>query len=382
MKNTAFFILFTAIIFASCTDKTNYKIAGHISNAEGEYIYLDELKVTEAYPLDSAVIKRDGTFEFKGNLSHPTFFILRLSPNNFVTMLVDSAENITINADAANFGREYAIEGSVGSSYVQELNLKLSDTKHKLDSIRSIQLAFRNHPNYENRKKAFDAEYDSVRDAQISYSQNFIKNHPFSMANVLALYQKFNDNSYVIQDLQSLQIAATALHSFYPKSEHVQALYNNTIELMKIDRSQKLQQFINEKGVNFPEITLPNAQGQDVKLSSLTGKCILLQFWSAADRNSRIMNPTLVEAYEKYRSKGFEIYQVSVDTDGDLWRKTIAEDNLSWINVADLKGSEQAVINFNIKTIPSNYLIDKEGNIVAKNLQGINLNRALSEMLK
>ncbi|MFV0554880.1 MAG: thioredoxin-like domain-containing protein [Mangrovibacterium sp.] len=382
MKNFSIYILLAALVFTSCADSSNYKITGHISNAEGEYIYLDELKVTEAFQLDSTRISKNGTFEFKGNLSHPSFFILRLSPNNFITLLVDSAENVSINADAANFGREYAVEGSIGSSYVQELNLKLSDTKHKLDSIRSMQMALRNNANYATQKVHFDAEYDSVRNAQVEYAQEFIKNHPFSMANVLALYQKFSDESYVIQDLRSLQIAATALHSFYPNSEHVQALYYNTIELMKIDRSQKLRQFINEQGTSMPEIALPDQHGKEVKLSSYLGKCILLHFWSAYDKNSRIMNPTLVEAYEKYRKKGFEIYQVSVDDDEEAWKTAIKEDKLTWTNVGDMKGSNSAIIHYNVKAVPSNYLIDKEGNIVAKNLQGPQLDKALKTLLK
>ncbi|MFV0365321.1 MAG: thioredoxin-like domain-containing protein [Mangrovibacterium sp.] len=382
MKNIHIYILLATLVFTSCTNQSNYKISGHISNAEGEYIYLDELKISEAFPVDSIRIDKDGTFEFKGNVSHPSFFILRLSPNNFITLLVDSTEQICINADAANFGREYAVEGSVGSSYVQELNSKLSDTKHKLDSIQSMQLAFRNNSNYNQRKAHFEAEYDSVRNAQITYAQDFIKSHPFSMANVLALYQKFNDESYVIQDLKSLQIAATSLHSFYPNSEHVKALYNNTIELMKAERSQKLRQFIDEQGVVLPEIELPNTQGKNVKLSSLRGKYVLLHFWSAEDRNSRIMNPTLVEAYNKYHRKGLEIYQVSVDTDEAAWKEAIKEDKLSWINVGDMKGSNQAAIHFNVTSIPANYLIDKEGNIVAKNVQGPNLDRILSKLLK
>lgn len=382
MKNLSYYILIATMALASCADKNNFEINGHISNAEGEYIYLDELKVTETFPLDSTLIKHDGTFSFKGSVSYPSFYILRLSPNNFITLLIDSAETININADAANFAREYAVEGSIGSSQVQELNFKLSDTKHKLDSIRSMQLAFRNHPNYTSQRKKFELEYDSVRNAQVEFSQNFIKEYSFSMANVLALYQKFNDNSYVIQDLHSLQISATALHSFYPNSEHVQALYNNTLELMKTERAQKLRQFINEQGVNIPEINLPNAKGEEIKLSSLKGKNVLIQFWSAFDKGSRIMNPTLVEAYEKYHNKGFEIYQVSVDIDKEAWLSAIKEDKLTWTNVGDMQGSNQAVIYYNVTSIPANYLIDKEGNIVAKNVQGPQLNKLLIDLLK
>lgn len=381
VKHTFIYSILTMLLLASCGESANFKITGHISNAEGEYIYLDELKVTDAYPLDSTQIQKDGTFEFKGSVSQPSFFILRLSPNNFITLLVDSTEQVSINADAANFARAYSVEGSVGSSYVQELNLKLTDTKHKLDSIRSMQLTLRHDADYSLRKARFDAAYDSVRNAQVEYAQNFIKAHPFSMSNVLALYQKFNDDSYVVQDLRSLQIAATSLHSFYPNSEHVRALYNNTVELMKAEQAQKLRRFIEEKGVNVPEIDLPTPSGEHIKLSSLHGKYVLLHFWSALDRGSRITNFALQEAYEKYHKKDFEIYQVSIDTDEQAWKDAIKEDQMSWINVGDMKGSKQAAILFNITAIPSNYLLDKEGNIVAKNLHGPNLNRVLSEVL-
>lgn len=373
------FVLATAIV--ACNDASQYKIQGKISNADGNYVYLDELKVSSTETIDSVMVKEDGTFSFEGNVSYPTFFLLRLNPNNFVTLLVDSAEQVSVAGDAANFSREYSVTGSEGSVFVQELNKHLSRTKHQLDSIRSLQLSFRNDPEFAERKKQWDQEYYEVRQNQVEYSQKFVSDHPFSMANVLALYQKFDDDTYVIQDLQSLKLAASALNSFYPESEHVKALYGNTLKLMAEERAAKMKQMIQEQGVNSPDIVLPNADGKEVALSSLRGKYVLLQFWSAMDRGSRIINPVLVELYKKYKSKGFEIYQVSVDDNRYEWLDAIDKDKLAWINVGDMKGSNQAVSNYNVTNIPLNYLLDKDGVIIARDLKGPNLDRLLGEIL-
>jgi len=372
-------VLATAIV--ACNDASQYKIQGKISNADGNYIYLDELKVSSTETIDSVMVKEDGTFSFEGNVSYPTFFLLRLNPNNFVTLLVDSAEHVNVAGDAANFSREYSVTGSEGSLFVQELNKHLSRTKHQLDSIRSLQLSFRNDAEFAEKKKQWDQEYYEVRQNQVEYSQKFVSDHPFSMANVLALYQKFDDDTYVIQDLQSLKLAASALNSFYPESEHVKALYGNTLKLMAEERAAKMKQMIQEQGVNSPDIILPNPDGKEIALSSLRGKYVLLQFWSAMDRGSRIVNPVLVELYKKYKSKGFEIYQVSVDENRYEWLDAIDKDKLTWTNVGDMKGSNQAVSNYNVTNIPLNYLLDKDGVIIARDLKGPNLDRLLGEIL-
>ncbi|MCW0482575.1 TlpA disulfide reductase family protein [Gaoshiqia sediminis] len=376
------FLLVVAAVAVSCSDPSQYSIQGRISNAENRYVYLDELKVSSTVNIDSVLVGKDGGFRFKGNVSYPTFFLLKLNEKNFVTLLVDSAEQVEVYGDAANFSRDYRVTGSEGSAMVQELNRQLSRTKHELDSIRSLMVSFRNEMNYADRKQKWDEEYNRIREAQIQYSQKFVATHPFSMANVLALYQKFDDDTYVIQDLQSLKVAASALNSFYPESEHVKALYANTMKLMQDERNARMQQFIQEAGQNSPDILLPNADGKEVALSSLQGKYVLLQFWSAADRGSRIMNPVLVELYKKYRAKGFEIYQVSIDENRYEWLDAIDEDGLNWINVGDMKGSVSAVRAYNIQAVPSNYLLDKEGAIVGKDLKGPGLDRLLGEVLR
>ena len=382
VKNIFLILLVLAVFISACKKPNGFVISGKITNAEEKYLYLDELKVAASLPVDSVKIKKDGTFEFKGKIDYPNFYLLRLSGENFVTLLVDTTEKITVYGDAANFARDYIVEGSPGSQLVQELNNRLTVTKHKLDSIRSRMIVFRTREGYEAEKARWEQQLIDIKKGQIEYSTDFVQKHPFSMSSVLALYQKFDDSNYVVQDLQSLKVAASALNSVFPKSEHVKALYANTMRLMAQEKNTKLKEFIQEHGANSPDISLPDANGKEIQLSSLSGKIVLIQFWSAKDRGSRIQNQALNELYSKYKSGNFEIYQVSIDTERNLWLDAIEQDGLKWINVGDMKGSVTALHNFNIQKIPSNYVLDKEGNIVARDIQGPELDKTIGKLTK
>lgn len=382
MKKIFLILLVLAAFISACKKPNGFVISGKITNAEEKYLYLDELKVAASVPIDSVKIKKDGSFEFKGKINYPNFFLLRLSDQNFLTLLVDTTEKITVYGDAANFSRDYIVEGSPGSLLVQELNNRLTVTKHKLDSIRSRLIVFRTREGYGAEKVRWEQELIDIKKSQIQYSTDFVQKHPFSLASVLALYQKFDDSNYVVQDLQSLKVAASALNSVFPKSEHVKALYANTMRLMADEKNIKLREFINEHGTNSPDINLPDYSGKDILLSSLRGKIVLIQFWSAKDRASRIQNEALTELYSKYKSRGFEIYQVSVDNDRSAWIDAIEQDGLNWINVGDMKGSMSALHNYNIQKIPSNYILDKEGNIVARDIQGPELDKLIGKLLR
>jgi uncharacterized pyridoxamine 5'-phosphate oxidase family protein len=211
---------------------------------------------------------------------------------------------------------------------------------------------------------------------------SFVKRNPFSLASVYALYQKWDEKNFVINDLQTMKTAASALFAVYPKNEQVIALYNNTLQYVKEENSKKLNEALKNNAVNTPNIVLPDADGHERDLWSLHGKYVLLHFWSAKDRASRIVNPVLAEIYQKFKNRGFEIFMVSVDNDRIAWMEAIANDNLSCINVGDMKGSYQATNNYNIQELPFNYLLDKEGNIVGRNLKGPALYRTLSDIFK
>jgi peroxiredoxin len=370
------------LLFACKKEANWFSVSGKISHAEGRLLYLEELLVSSSKVIDSVRVDRDGEFKFKGQTNMPTYYLLKLNETKFITLLVDSLEQVVVEADIANFERDYRVKGSQGSLYVKELNDQLYNTKHKLDSLQSLINMYKGNPDYASMKVRWEEESKRIKDKQVEYSKQFVMDNPFSMASVLALYQKFDNETFVLNDIQTMRVAASALNSIYPQSGHVKALYQNTIQLLQEERNARLQQFIQEQGQNIPDITLPDVKGEDIALSSLSGNIILVQFWSAVDRNSRVMNQALVEAYKKYKNKGFEINQISVDTDRTEWTDAIDADKLMWINVGDMSGSRHATSVYNIKSIPYNYLLNREGIIVAQNLKGPALDKAIAQLLK
>ena len=382
IRNGLIYIGLFVSLMAGCKKSGEFVVKGKITHAEGEKIYLEELMVANTRPVDSTRINNRGEFTLKSVAGMPTFYLLKISDNNFITLLIDSLEKITIEADVANFARKYNVTGSPGSALVRELNERLNTTKHKLDSISSLKALFKGQPDYEQSKEQLDKQYKQIIQEQVDYSTNFVTQHPFSMASVLALYQKFDNENYVVTSIQPLKVAASALNSVYPRSEHVKALYANALKLLQDERNVKLQQIVAQQGVNSPDILLPDMNGKQIALSSFRGKYVLVHFWSALDKDSRILNPVLAEAYQQYKKKGFEIYQVSVDKNRVEWIDAIDKDKLSWTNVGDMQGSTQAIINYNIQAIPYNYLLGKEGEILAQNLRGPELARALASIIK
>ena len=134
-------------------------------------------------------------------------------------------------------------------------------------------------------------------------------------------------------------------------------------------------------GSMAPDFEIPNREGKKVKLSSLRGKVVLLDFWASWCRPCRMENPNVVAAYNKYKAKGFTVMSVSQDNDRERWLQAIQQDGLTWENhVSDLQNNQEASAKYGIKYIPTTFLIGKDGKIIAKNLRGEALENELKKL--
>ena len=132
--------------------------------------------------------------------------------------------------------------------------------------------------------------------------------------------------------------------------------------------------------ISAPEISLKDLNGQTVPLSSLRGNIVLIDFWASWCRPCRYeMKQVLTPLYQKYHDKGFDIYSVSLDQNQQQWAQASQAENITWTNVSDLKGWHSPVAQtYGINKIPSTFLLDKEGNIIAVDLRGAHLAQALA----
>jgi peroxiredoxin len=130
-----------------------------------------------------------------------------------------------------------------------------------------------------------------------------------------------------------------------------------------------------------PDISLPDASGKTMPLSSFRGKYVLLDFWASWCGPCRQENPNVVNMHSLYKDKGFTVYSVSLDNNKSNWETAIAKDNLQWNHVSDLKMWNSVVVTlYQIDGIPLTFLLDPDGKIIAKNLRGPELEKKLSEI--
>ncbi len=136
------------------------------------------------------------------------------------------------------------------------------------------------------------------------------------------------------------------------------------------------------QGMDAYEIALPTASGDTIRLSSLKGKVVLLDFWASWCGPCRSSNKVLTKLYPKYKDKGFEIFAVSMDNDKQDWENAIKKDKVNWLQVNAPGGWENpTALQWRVEALPTSYLINKDGKLIAMDLEGKNLEKALKELI-
>jgi peroxiredoxin len=384
MKQTLFVLALVLIIFSGCNNKDSVSIRGTVKNETKAYIRLSRLDVNTAVLLDSAKIYKNGTFSFRIKATQPDFYQVGFSETDFISLLANPGEKIRLNFTGKNLAGKYTVTGSEGSEKVRQLDYDLIETRRKLDSLSNLFTKATNEPGFDKRGPELEDQFRTLVKEQRKKNIRFVINNITSLAAIKALYQKIDDNTYVLfdpKDLQYLKIVTDSLTKYYPESKHVQALASNFSKEMDQMLTSQMQSMAKGLPETKLDPTLMNMNGKRIALSSLKGKYVLLTFWSARSQESIRENLQLKDFYKRYNKKGFEIYQISIDQNEAEWKAAVKFDELPWISTREDDSTN--LLNarlFNVRSLPSNFLFDREGKIVATNIHGKTLQLKLEQL--
>jgi hypothetical protein len=378
------FVLILVITFSGCKDKNKFSVDGTLTGTEEKTIYLNRLDVNTPVLIDSAKINKKGGFRFRINASEADFYLLGFTTENFITLLAEPGDKIRIISEGKNIFENYTIIGSPESEKLQMLDQTLTLTKIRLDSLKKVYTRASEEPDFDVKGPALEEEFSKTISEQRKKNIEFIINNLNSLTSIKALYQQINPETYVLYntyDLQYLKIVKDSLTRKYPNSKHVQALVRDFDKEMNQMYLNQLEKSVADIPETKLDPQLKDINGRRVALSSLRGKYVLLTFWSVRSQECIEENLQLKNYYKLYKNKGFEIYQINLDQNEEDWKAAVKFDDLQWISTRedDPLNPKNAQL-FNVKSLPANYLFDKEGNIIASNLHGRNLRLKLEQL--
>jgi len=378
-------VLIVAITGFSC-NSTQTEISGLISGGEDISLTFERLDVNRTSVLDSVKTAKDGSFHIKLGIEEPELYILKNDDGALINLLVSPGEKISVNSSYDSFGSDYTVTGSEESEGIQILVDQLDQTRSTLDSLQAVAGAIGNpeNPQFELVRST----YAQAIIKQKRFTIKYLVEHISSLSSVYALYQKYDEETLVLNlesDLQYFKAVADSLENSYPNSSLTKSL--------RADVEQREAAFLEAAKLNtlldmadevsgMPELSIPDRDGNEIALSSLKGKVTLVTFWASGNSPSIQALLQLQSTYNKYHAKGFEVYAISMDNNKINWMTAMDFNEFKWINVSELSFPEStAAILYNISELPSTFLINREGDIVAKNLYGRNLETWLDNLI-
>lgn len=378
-RQTLWVTIVAAAVLCGC-NSSKVKISGRIVGSDAGNIYLEQVTPLAQTVVDSAALDKEGNYRFLVREAPRTPSLYNLVYNgDRIPLLIAGGDRLTVDA-VGNIVRNYTVAGSGESELLRRFYQAFVTGAQRLGEIAG-QLA-RPGITEEERKAAvqeYTAEYYRIRREQL----RFIVENKSSLAAVYALYQRLPGDRDLFNgdgDVVYYRTVAEAVEQSYPQSPYLQSLLS---DIARMDARINLTSQINE--ATYPDLEIADIYGKKIRLSSLAGKVVLLDFWSAELGNSNALNAELKETYARYAGAAtpFEVYQVAVDSSKPLWITAVQEQQLPWISVCDLRGQASPALGlYNVQKLPANFLIDKEGTIIARDIYGKSLDAKLAELTK
>lgn len=371
------------MLLPSCDSKEKtFRVQGEITSAEDQTLYLEHRGLGAIELLDSTKLNKQGKFNFNEKApENPEFYQLRLGDQKIV-FAVDSLETVEIKADASDLFTTYTIESSSHNDQIKEVikrqravekDIAELTAQHKLKEIDDV---------------TFMADLDSILSVYKTYASKLILGNPSAAVAYYAVFQKIDDylifDPYDKKDYAMFGAVATSWNRYYPNTPRTKHLYDFTMNALRARKQQEKQnEFLSSVTVEeaeMPDVSLPNAKGGKVNLSSLKGQYVLLDFTAYKADFSLQHNTLMQRIYDQFNSKGLAIYQISFDSDAHFWKNAAV--NFPWIAVHDAHSINSELLKrYNIRELPTAYLLNKEGDLIKRIDNFGNLEKDIAQLL-
>ncbi|MBR1839574.1 MAG: DUF4369 domain-containing protein [Prevotella sp.] len=375
-------LICAVLLLASCS-KDKFHVEGNITEAKDSVLYFENMSLDGPVVVDSVILDADGAFSFSGDRPEaPDFYRLRIS-NGIINISVDSIETIRVKAAYPTMSSQYEVSGSDNCTKIKELALLQQGLLAQALSI-SYNPSLGIEQTGDSITKIVNAYKDNVR-------KNYIFKEPHKAYAYFALFQTLGDQLIFNpreseMDVKTFGAVATSWDLYYPEALRGKNLHNIAIEGMKQVRILKAKERPYEidaskvSEVSIIDVPLPDNKGKLRSLKELKGQVVLLDFHVFASENSTERIMLLRELYNKYHAQGFEIYQVSLDSNEHFWKTQTAA--LPWICVRDADGIESSYLSrYFIQQLPSYFLIDRTNSLYKRGEQVGDLETEIKNLL-
>lgn len=365
MKKAIFLVVGVVGLMFGCQNKEQFTIEGNIENP-------GNIKVVSLYEgdtkLDSMFFGDNNKFQFVRQASQSRLLSLRVGKNRY-DLIASPGETISFKADLHKDVNDYLVEGSELSKTIQPFAKERNHRDYVQDSLQGVF-----------SKLTANSTADEIEKLRAEYKAKFANELRDYTNKAVDFSAKHNDLAgfYAISTLDP-EVAEAEIIAYADKIKN-EFTENRYVTQFK-EETQKLKKMA--IGQPAPELTSFTPSNKEVKLSSFKGKYTLVDFWASWCMPCRQENPNLVKLYNAYHTKGFDILSVSFDDNPGSWMRAIADDKLAWTHVSDLKAwSSPIVIDYRVKALPTSYILDPNGIIIAKNLRGEELADFLKKTIK
>ena len=379
MSRFSRFFIFAAVavLVAACTGGARVEVS--LDGAPSADVVVKLLNVNKYEVLDTIKTDAAGHLVYKVDVEkgQPEFVYLFHNDVKVASLLLEAGDKVSVTADTLG---NYSVTGSPESEKLAQVEKDYAAVHHTLNVL-ADKLATASGADAEQLRKQLGQAY-------IDYYRNcvrYIMTNSRSLTVVPVLFQNFGYELPVFaQSTDAIHFKNTAdtLEMVYPESRYVKALRKEAdLRFGYLELESRLS---SADVIGYPEVNLPDIQGNKVKLSEVDSKVIMVYFWTSSDASQRMFNlDVLKSVYDDFHKRGFEIYQVAIDPDKAQWAKVVREQKLPWINVCDGRGAQSPyIIQYNLAALPATYIICDGELVDGQVVDEKSLRKLLNDLLK